>query len=185
MAVVPTFASPNPGNYSVGRGYLAMKLLATNELETDEPDFIDMGNVAACEFLVKPTLLTHFNTRYGIRKKDLVVVTELDATLTFSLEEITARNMGIAMLGTVGASGGATIRAFTRPLLYAALEFTGTNTVGADWLIEFPLVTLSPAKPVAMISQGSGSWASIDMQGDVLQDPATGEYIIATSSSFT
>lgn len=175
--VAPTYASPGIGNYHVGRGFLSMKL-------SGEPAFKDMGNCTTFTFQVKPTLLEHFSTRLGVRTKDLVVVTELAATLEMSLDEITARNMATAMLGDASVSGMVSIDMLTRPLFEAALHFTATNTVGPQWDYNFPLCLITPRNAVSLISAGSGAWTTIDLQADVLKDPVTGHFGIATSDSF-
>lgn len=178
MAVTPTYASPNIGNYIVGRGYMTMQLQGENS-------FQDMGNITMMEFLLKPTLLDHYSSRVGIRTKDLVVVTELAGTLNLSLEEFTARNVAIALMSTPNESGSVSIDAFTNPLQYAAFEFFGTNAVGPQWSYTFPLVILSPSKAVSMIPTGSGSWGTIDMQADILKDPVTGQFMVAHADDFT
>lgn len=178
MPVTPTYAAPNIGNYYIGRGFLSLKLQG-------ESTYVDMGNCTMFEFQAKPTLLNHFSSRIGVREKDLVVVTELEATLTMSLEEFTARNVAFALLGEPSESGSVSIDMFTKPLIYAALKFTGTNNVGPKWSFDFPLVILSPNKAISLISSGSGAWGAMDFQADILKDPVTGQFCIAHSSDFT
>lgn len=176
--VAPSFASPNIGNYYIGRGYLSMKL-------EGEADYKDMGNCKSFEFQAQPTLQNHFSSRVGVRTKDLVVVTELSATLKMSLEEFTARNMALYMLGDIPPeSGNFEIDMFTNPLFYAAIRFTGTNDVGPQYVINFPSVTITPQNAIQLIASGSGDWGSIDLQGDVNKDPVTGKFAYATSPSF-
>lgn len=173
--VAPTFASPNVGNYYVGRGFVSMKLAG-------DADYVDCGNCTLFEFQATPTLLNHFSSRVGVRKKDLVVVTELAATLRIQLEEFTARNMAIYMLGDLPPeSGNFQISMFSNPLFYAAIKFTGTNDVGPKWSYEFPQCTISPQNAISLISNGSGEWGTIDLQADVGIDDVTGEYCIATA----
>lgn len=173
--VAPTFASPNIGNYYVGRGYLSMKL-------EGESVYKDCGNCTAFEFQAQPTLLNHFSSRVGVRTKDLVVVTELSATLKMSLEEFTARNMALYMLGDQPASSGAfEIEMFSKPLIYAAIKFTGTNAVGPQWSYEFPSCTISPQNAIQLISSGSGDWGKIDLQADVGKDPVSGSFCVASA----
>lgn len=176
--VAPTYLSPGIGNLRIGRGYMQMKLQG-------ESVYLDMGNCTMAEFLVKPTIEPHYSSRVGVRKKDFVTPTQLDGTLTMSLEEITARNMAIAMLGTPSESGAVEIDAYTNPLIYASILFTDTSVAGPQWNIEFPLVVLTPAKAVSLIAQGSGTWSTIDLQADILQDTVTGQFFVARSSSFT
>lgn len=179
--VAPNLESPNIGNYYIGRGVCYIKL-------EGEAEFLDCGNVTAFEYQAKPTILPHFSSRVGVRKKDFVAVTELEATLMVSTEEFTARNMGFALLGSSRESpsgpSNIVVNMFETPLIRGAFRFIGTNSVGPKWTIDFPLVQLTPSKAVSLISQGSGSWGSIDLQADVLLDPVTGQFGIATCEDF-
>jgi hypothetical protein len=178
MAVVPTYASPNIGNYYIGRGIVSIKVQG-------ESEFSDAGNCTQCEVTVKPTILPHFSSRVGTRFKDFTAVTEIEATMMCSLEEFTARNLAFALLGIPQESGVVSIDMFAQPQYYAAMQFVGTNTVGPQWSLEMPLVQLSPQKAISLIAQGSGTWGTIDLQCDVLKDPVTGQFCIATASDFT
>lgn len=177
MPLTPHEVSPNIGNLYIGRGFCEIKLVG-------ESSYVDCGNVTEMTFQVKPTLLPHYSSRIGVRKKDLVVVTELEATLTVIMEEFTARNLAFACLGvpTDSPPGTFTIDMFTTPLIQAALRFTGTNVVGPVWSATFPLVNFSPSKAISLISAGSGSWGALDFQADILQDPITHQFGIFTST---
>jgi hypothetical protein len=174
----PHYVSPNIGNYRVGRGFLKMQLAGDATAQ-------DMGNCTQFEFQVKPTLLPHFSSRVGVRIKDYVAVTELEATLTMAMEEITARNFAIACLGTPLQSGATTIDIMSAPLIYASLIFTDTSAAGPQWNMTFPLTILSPAKATSLIAAGSGAWQTLDFTADVLKDPVTGLFGWATASDFT
>lgn len=163
MAVTPNETSPNIGNYRVGRGFLSMKLQG-------EGSYQDMGNCTKFTFQVKPTKLDHFSSRIGVRKKDLTVVTELDATLTMTLEEMTGRNMGLALLGLANVSGSVEIDIMSNPLFYCSLQFTDTSSAGPQWQATFPNVLITPENAVELISEGSGSWSNIVVTGDVQFD---------------
>lgn len=176
-----SYASPSIKNLSVKRGYMTMKLLGPPA----ESVFEDMGNITAMKFQVKPTRLDHYSSRRPVRIKDQVVITQLDATISMTLEEDTARNMAVAMLALQpGQSGTAVVDAFTEPLQYAALNFFSTGAAGPDWNFVFGNVLLSPADAIDMISEGSGSWGTIKLEGDVLED-ANGVFFTASSTSFT
>ena len=84
--------SPNIGNYYVGKGIISIKLLG-------ESSFTDCGNVPVFEFMAKVTNLDHYSSRTGVRVKDFTAVIEISGQLTMQMEELTARNMGFAMLG--------------------------------------------------------------------------------------
>src|ERR1039458_6116001 len=89
--------SPNIGNYYIGKGIVSIKLLG-------ESVFTDCGNAPVFEFMAKVTNLDHYSSRTGVRVKDFTAVIEISGQLTMQLEELTARNMGFALLGL--ASGG-------------------------------------------------------------------------------
>src|ERR1017187_7527001 len=161
--------SPNIGNYYIGKGIVSIKLLGENA-------FIDCGNVPQFEFLAKVTQLDHFSSRTGVRVKDFTAVIEIAGSLTMQLEELTARNMGFALLGlpTGGPSPTPdTIDIFSNPVIYGAVKFVGTNDIGPIWTVNFPLVKLSPNKALSLIGN---TWGTIDLEGDVLYDQASGTF---------
>jgi hypothetical protein len=167
--------SPNIGNYYIGKGIVSIKLLG-------ESAYVDCGNVPQFEFMAKVTQLDHFSSRTGVRVKDFTAVIELAGTLTMQLEELTARNMGFALLGL--PTGGPspvpdTIDIFANPVIYGSVKFVGTNDIGPIWTVTFPLVKLSPSKAVSLIAN---TWGTIDLEGDVLFDQATSTFGTATVS---
>jgi hypothetical protein len=167
--------SPDIGNYRVGRGFLSA------QFSTDASP-VDMGNCPMFEFAVKPTTLPHYSTRQGVQTKDFVAVTRLEGTIDMQLDEITGRNMGLAVLSLSSQSGSDTVVIMSDPLFYAKLIFTDTSSVGPQWQFTFPLVLFTPQKAVSLISQGSGAWTLIDLQCDVLKDPVTASFGWATAA---
>jgi hypothetical protein len=158
-----SLVSPNIGNYYIGKGIVSIKLLG-------ETQFVDCGNVPVFEFQAKVTQLDHFSSRTGVRVKDFTAVIEIAGTLTMQLEELTARNMGFALLGL--PTGGPspvpdTIQVFSNPVIYGAVKFVGTNDIGPLWTVTFPLVKLSPSKALSLIAN---TWGTVDLEGDVLYD---------------
>lgn len=165
--------SPNIGNYYIGKGIVGIKLLG-------EADYVDCGNVPVFEFEAKITNLDHFSSRTGVRVKDFTAVIEIAGTLTIQMEELTARNVGFALLGlpTGGASPAhETITIFGNPVIYGAVRFTGTNDIGPNWVVNFPLVKLSPSKAISLIAN---TWGTVDLEGDVLFDQVTQTFGSAT-----
>jgi hypothetical protein len=180
--VAPHEQSPNIGNYIVGRGIGYIKLVPPS-LNPDA-DWVDAGNITEFTFQVKPTRLEHFSSRIGVRKKDMVVVTELAASLTMILEEFTARNLGFACLGAVANSppGTKTISILSEPLIYASFKFVSTNVVGPQWTYIFPLCLFTPNKAMSLLPTGSGTWGSMDFECDVLYDDALGSFGTASAT---
>lgn len=176
--VAASLSSPNVGNYYIGKGICSIKLLG-------ETDFVDCGNVPTFEFLAKVTQLDHFSSRRGVKTKDYSAVTELSGTLTMILEELTARNLGFALMGTLTEPSGSPadenvqIDVFTHTVIQGAVKFVGTNDVGMRVTVIFPLVQFTPSKALALIG---ATWGTIDLQGDVLADQATGSFGTLTAT---
>jgi hypothetical protein len=167
--------SPNIGNYYVGKGIVSIQVLG-------EPGYVDCGNVPQFEFQAKVTNLDHFSSRTGVRVKDFTAVIEISGSLTMQMEELTARNMGFALLGL--AAGGPspsleTIDILSSPVIYGAVKFVGTNDIGPIWTVNFPLVKISPSKAISLIAN---TWGTVDLEGDVLFDQRTGTFGTATVS---
>jgi hypothetical protein len=88
-----TDLSPNVGNYYLGKGIVYW-------LGQGETAWRDLGNCTIFEFTPSVTKLDHFSSRSGVRQKDLSVVTEQIATVHVTMEEFSAANMALAMMGT-------------------------------------------------------------------------------------
>jgi hypothetical protein len=170
-----SLSSPNIGNYYIGRGLVSIQLLG-------ESVFTPCGNSPQFEFMAKVTKLDHYSSMTGVKVKDFTAVTEISGSLTMVLEEFTARNMGLALLGlpTGGPSPSPdTIDIFADPVIYGAVQFVGANDVGPIWTTNFPLVSISPSKAIAFIGNAYGT---IDLIGDVLYDRLTGGFGTAVTS---
>jgi hypothetical protein len=167
--------SPNIGNYYVGKGIVSIQLLG-------ETEFVDCGNVPQFEFQAKVTNLDHYSSRTGVRVKDFTAVIEISGSLTMQMEELTARNVGFALLGLPTGGPSPTpdsIDILGTPVIYGAVKFVGTNDIGPNWTVVFPLVKLSPSKAISLIAN---TWGTVDLEGDVLFDQRTGTFGTATVS---
>jgi hypothetical protein len=170
-----SLSSPNIGNYYIGRGLVSIQLLGENT-------YTPCGNSPQFEFFAKVTQLDHYSSMTGVKVKDFTAVTEISGELTMVLEEFTARNMGLALLGlpTGGPSPSPdTIDIFADPVIYGAVQFIGANDVGPIWTTLFPLVSLKPSKAIAFIGNAYGT---IELKGDVLYDRLTGGFGTATTT---
>lgn len=189
--------APNIGNYYIGKGLLSIQLLG-------ESGYTKCGNVPEFTFESKVTSLDHFSSMQGVRYKDFVAVTEVAGSITLQMEEFTARNMTLALLGSAAPTGTPsplyqtngptgttsevlygnnpelaqleTIQLLQSPLIYCSLLFQGTNIIGPQYTINFPIVKLSPSKAVSLIGN---EWGVLEFEGDVLYDgninPATNQ----------
>jgi hypothetical protein len=90
--------APNTSNYSIGKGILYIDLSQTFSGKTG---WIDLGNVTAIDFAIKVTKLDHFSSRSGVKTKDQSVITERAATISFTMDELTAQNLSLAVMGDI------------------------------------------------------------------------------------
>jgi hypothetical protein len=95
-----TLVSPLTSQYYIGKGIVSVQL--ASGVATPDVAYVDIGNVPTFQFTPNITTLPHFSSRYGVRAKDLEVITEKSATLTMGMEEWTYRNLLLAFLGTAG-----------------------------------------------------------------------------------
>jgi hypothetical protein len=84
--------SPLTSQYYIGKGVVSIML-------EGESTWRDIGNVPTFEFTPDITTLPHFSSRYGVRAKDLEVVTEKNASLNIVMDEFTYENLMLAFLG--------------------------------------------------------------------------------------
>jgi hypothetical protein len=118
--------SPNIGNYYIGKGNVKIKLLG-------ESAYVHVGNCPTFEFTAKVTQLDHFSSMTGVKVKDFTAVTEISGSLNIVLEEFSARNMGLAILGlpTGGPSPSPdSIDIFSDPVIYGSIRSTA-RTISA------------------------------------------------------
>lgn len=84
--------APITDAYYIGKGVVSIQLV-------DDVTYRDLGNVPTFEF--EPTIetLPHYSARYGVRSKDLEVVTLMSATLNLTLDEWTYDNLMLVFMG--------------------------------------------------------------------------------------
>lgn len=175
FSIEGSLVSPNIGNYYIGKGLVYIKLLG-------EVAFVPVGNCPTFEFMAKVTQLDHYSSMTGVKVKDFTAVTELSGTLDMVLEEYTARNLGLALLGLPSGApspGEETIDIFADPVIYGSVKFVGQNDIGPVWTTEFPLVSIKPNKALSLIGS---TWGTINLTGDVLYDARTAGFGTAFAS---
>jgi hypothetical protein len=84
--------SPLVDAYYIGKGVVSIQLEA-------DVAYVDIGNVPTFEFTPAITTLPHFSSRYGVRAKDLEVITEKSASINIVMEEWTHHNLMLAFMG--------------------------------------------------------------------------------------
>jgi len=166
-----SLTSPNVDNYYLGTGIVSIKMAS-------DSGYIDVGNVTSLIFTPKVSLLDHFSSRTGTKSLDLSVVVEKQAELKITMEEYTARNLMMMLLGTLTETGlVAHIDIMTTSQISAGVKFVGANDIGPKWNLTFPLTQISPTGALNPINDGK--WGMIEMNAKVLAD-GTGSFGTAT-----
>ena len=169
--MAPTQTSPNTDNYYVSKRKVYIKL-------AEDADWVDIGNVPEFEFTPAVEKLDHFSSRAGVRSKDKSIVTEKSASLRIVMEEWTARNLQLALLGAIDDSQPqVTIDIFSLSSIQAQVKFEGTNDQGPKWNFEFPKVEFTPS---AALNPISDEWGQIEVTGEILFDDNTQSWGTAT-----
>lgn len=162
-----TDLSPNVENYFVGAGILKWR-------DKAEINYRDVGNVSKFEFTSNVTRLKHYSSRTGTRFKDRDVVTQLDATVALSMEELTASNLALALLGDITPGSPTMIDILTRSNIEGAFRLIGTNDVGAKVQIDLPSCLITPSGAIGLIN--AGTWGEIQMVAEVNGNINTGSF---------
>jgi hypothetical protein len=163
-----SLTSPNAFNYYSGGGAVSIALIAPD----GTPGTLeDAGYVQSFEITPKATILDHFNARTGIRQKDMSIVTEISGELSMTMEEWTAKNISLALMGVETDTPGTgtvtvSVAIFTSPMQLCQIKFQGFNTAGPQWTVDLPTVQMSPNKSLQFISEAK--WGQITMQGGIL-----------------
>jgi hypothetical protein len=135
-------SSPDVSNLAVGKGFILFK-------PTDQSSFFHVGNVPTFSFTPKVVVLDHFTAMAGSRIKDLTIITEKSGEVKMDLEELTAQNLAMLVMGDVGNDGGTPpnpqVQIFSRSSFVGELKFYATNEVGPRWYVDLLSVNLVPS----------------------------------------
>lgn len=160
----PTMESPNVGNLQVGKGNVELML-------EGESEWRHLGNCTAFTVTPEVETLEHFSSMEGTRKKDLVITIEQQATVSMTLEEMTAFNAALMVQGALdeAAIGGPEVEIFgAAGAKTGRLRFTGTNDVGPKITVDLYYVQFNPDGDMEMISD---EFNAMEITGDVLVAP--------------
>lgn len=135
-------SSPDVSNLAVGKGFILFK-------PEDKSTFFHVGNVPTFTFTPKVVLLDHYSAMQGTRLKDLTIITEKTGEIKMDLEELTAQNIALLVMGDVGVDGSTPpnpqVQIFSRSSLIGELKFYATNEVGPRWYVDLLSVNLTPS----------------------------------------
>lgn len=156
-------ASPNVQNYHIGKGIVSFK-------EAGASVFTDLGN--APSFVYSPTVekLEHFSSREGVKTKDFTAITQVGATVTFTLDEITGLNLSFFALAEQGTDtdGNITLSGLSKTEFTGEIKVVGTNDIGQQ--VDF-LATVSfvPSGDFGFITD-EDNFTTIEIEAEVQKD---------------
>lgn len=150
--------SPDISNYYIGKGNVYAKLVAGT--------WRHVGNVPEFELTPEVEELEHFSSMSGVRSKDRTVTLEKSMSLRILMEEFTAQNLALALLGTVGVDGGGReiIDIFSEAQVRAEIKLIGSNDIGQKFMWHFPAVDFIPSGSVSAITD---EWGQLEITGEV------------------
>jgi hypothetical protein len=151
--------SPDVHNLAVGKGFILFK-------PEDATDFYHVGNVPTFTFTPKITTLDHFSSMEGTRLKDLSITLEKSGEIKMDMEELTARNLAMLVLGDVteDTDGNPVVSIFSRDSLTGQLQYYATNEVGPRWYVDLLSVTFNPSGDFSPIGD---TFAKLPVTGTV------------------
>jgi hypothetical protein len=160
--------SPSANNYSIPTGY------ATFLPKGSSDPAYDLGNVINFSISNDITKKDHFKNRGGRRTKDKTITTQVGATVKFTLDEITAKNISLFALGDVeeGSGGELTIHGLSKTDFEGTLKVIGDNEVGTqvDWE---GVVSFSPSGDFTFIKDND-DFNQIAVEASVQEDVTLG-----------
>ncbi len=161
--------SPNVNNYHIGKGVVTFK-------EEGGSTFVDLGN--APSFTYTPTVekVEHFSSREGVKTKDFTAITQVGATISMTLDEITPENLQIFALGEIDTTtpGSIVISGLLKPEFKGDVKVTGTNDIGQQ--VDFEAtVSFVPSGEFSFIT-AEDEFSVIELEGEVQKNATTGEF---------
>lgn len=152
-------AAPNTDNYFIGKGIVTFK-------PTGASQFYDLGNVPEFEFTPSTEVLEHFSSREGVRKRDKTVTLETGGEIRIVMEELTAKNLAMLLLGDVDESDPDVdvIELLSQSSVSGELRFYGTNDVGPKVEAIFLKVDFLPSGSFSPISD---EWGQMEVTGQI------------------
>jgi hypothetical protein len=154
---MPAYTSPDVRNLAVGTGSLYFKPETAGA-------YYHLGNVPSFQFSMNIRTLDHYAPVNGIKVKDYVWTTEMDAEVDIEMEELTALNFQMLMFGDI--VGGNQVNIFARNAVIGALAYRASNEVGPRWNIDLWSVTFNNDGSYAPIS--SSDFSKISVRGTAL-----------------
>jgi len=155
--------SPDTANYHIGKGVISFQLDGDSTMR-------DLGNVPSFTYTPDIQKKEHFSSRLGVKTKDLTRITQVGATIKFSMEEITGENLAMFALSevTTDTAGDVVLNGLSKTDFTGVIQCIGTNDVGQQ--VDFTAnVSFVPAGDFSFVTDGD-DYSTIDVQCEVLAD---------------
>lgn len=156
-------ASPDVQNYHIGKGIVSFQ-------EEGGSTFTDLGNCPSFVYSPAVEKKEHFSSREGIKTKDFTAITQVGATVKFTLDEITATNLAFFALGDVDTTvpGTITINGLSKAEFTGEIKVVGTNDIGQH--VDFTAtVSFVPSGDFSFITD-SDDFSTIEIEAEVMKD---------------
>lgn len=161
--------SPSTVNYQYGAGALYVKV------DDVDMDYRHVGNCPSVTYSADLTKEQHKQSMSGLKSTDFEFVTEVNATLNATLEEVTKDNMALFVMGTVGeanTAGDYEIGGLTLTEVKCDVKYESDNPYGAQ-IVFTARASISPNGEFNFITDGLNS---IPVQFTILRDEDTGNF---------
>jgi sorbitol-specific phosphotransferase system component IIA len=155
--------SPDVQNYHIGKGIVSFQ-------EEGGSTFTDLGNCPSFVYSPAVEKKEHFSSREGIKTKDFTAITQIGATVKFTLDEITATNLAFFALGDVDTTvpGTITINGLSKAEFTGDIKVVGTNDIGQH--VDFTAtVSFVPSGDFSFITD-SDDFSTIEIEAEVQKD---------------
>jgi hypothetical protein len=164
--------SPNVNNYHIGKGIVSFKA-------TGGSTFTDLGNAPSFVYTPAVEKKEHFSSREGIKTKDFTAITQVGATVKFTLDEITGTNLAFFALATTDTTtpGQIKLSGLSKTEFTGDIKVVGTNEIGQ--MVDFTAaVSFVPSGDFSFITD-SDDFSTIEIEAEV-QKGSTGEFGVWT-----
>jgi len=155
--------SPNVQNYHIGKGIVSFK-------EAGGSSFTDLGNAPSFVYTPNVEKKEHFSSREGIMTKDFTAITQVGASIKFTLDEITGHNLAFFALAEQGTDtdGNITLSGLSKTEFIGDIKVVGTNDIGQQ--VDF-LATVSfiPSGDFSFITD-QDDFTTIEVEAEVQKD---------------
>lgn len=160
---MPDYTSPDVRNYAVLKGNIYFTPAGGDPVN----DRRHLGNVPEGEFEPSVEVIDHFSAMEGVRTKDFTATLQKTATLTLTIEELTAANFSLALMGDVetDSDGNKVVDILSTDVVRGRVEIVGTNDIGPKMTWNFPSVAFRPSGAISFI--GDDDWSNIEVTGEV------------------